>query len=179
MDSLRHIFGLPAKLPVWLQQGDGIIKFPRNGCFLQLVAGHTYTLMSRVREEVVDLTLTSSDRSSDPQAPSTKVTPRHEGTPLDVGSSSQAPTDPYCYICCEPAQKPVRCLYCGNVMGCMKDVLQLARYNDKCPICKEESILSSTIATVENSWIPEPWPYTCTLVMMFQSAGNPRPLICK
>ena len=139
MDSLRHIVGLPAKLPVWLQQRDGIVKFPHNGCFLQLIAGHTYTLMSRVREEeVVDLTLTHQILK--PHPPRSHHTMRAH--PLILALVLH--TDPYCYIiCCEPAQKPVPCLYCGNIMGCMKDILQLARYNDKCPICKEESILSS------------------------------------
>ena len=50
-------------MAVWLQQADnGVIKFPRDGCFHNLVPHEMYLLKTRSREEdsVVSIDLTVS-----------------------------------------------------------------------------------------------------------------------
>ena len=74
-----------------------------------------------------------------------------EEPPSIVVSDSESEPSKYCYICCEPAQSPVKCTKCTNVMGCFKHVLQLVQFTNRCPICKDNSVLTSCIAHLHDN----------------------------
>ena len=81
--------------------------------------------------------------------------PLEEPPSIAVSDSEGSESEPskycYMYICCKPAQSPVKCTKCTNVMGCFKHVLQLVQFTNRCPICKDNSVLTSCIAHLHDN----------------------------
>ena len=63
-----------------------------------------------------------------------------------ASSNQRALQAGYCYICLNRAKYPVSCVNCGNIIGCMKHLLELSNFDNRCPICRDDSVLSSCIA---------------------------------
>lgn len=73
--------------------------------------------------------------------PSTGAPLPSTGAPLpSTGASLEIP--PQCYICLEPAQRPIRC---GNVMGCLKHLLEWSQFDERCPICNNNCVMPSCL----------------------------------
>ena len=45
----------------------------------------------------------------------------------------------------EEATNPVKCVKCHNIIGCLTCMMQLAQHDNRCPLCKDDSIMSSCL----------------------------------
>lgn len=152
---MKLLFHVPMKQHIWLQQIDGFIRFPRKGCFRHLQPKQTYVLQTRIMEhDVVDLTWSPPKRQDTRHSPpplEPGATPQlphatHSGAGQHMSTAMPAPTPArHCYICLGEAVRPVMCVECKNVVGCLTHVLELSEHDGRCPICKKECIIRSCI----------------------------------